>query len=395
MKTARIWLSGFLLLGVVLGLPGSLLVAWQYHIDVAPPLIGLHFLALNAGYVGAAALAQKLDRWFKAKTLTLGACGMAALSLAALFVAAPPAAILWRLASWAMLGASAGVLGTALLYTSEAYFREKKLAAMNQVGTWFVCGCLVSTAVAALTYLAGAARIEAAVLTVVPVAFIVLLARSPSPTPRKTARDAKQELLRDALRDLRSIATILFGLLLFFQFGNEWAIAGWLPLFLIHRFGCNPVWAIGVLALFFLALLAGRWAARKGLLRFNHRRLLLVSIAAAMCGCFTLSLAHSLAGAAVAVTVIGGGFAPIYPLIAEQLDERFTFHPGFYNGAVAIAITGAMGVPWLLGFVDAWFGMRYVMLGPALGSMVVLLLSLLLMLETHLMRDKTELSTSD
>ncbi len=50
-RRAREWISGFLLLGILVGLLGSLLIAWQYHIDTDPQLIGLHFLALNAGYV--------------------------------------------------------------------------------------------------------------------------------------------------------------------------------------------------------------------------------------------------------------------------------------------------------------------------------------------------------
>ncbi len=90
-------------------------------------------------------------------------------------------------------------------------------------------------------------------------------------------------------------------------------------------------------------------------------------------------------GAWFAAIVIGAGFAPIYPLIAEQLDDRFAYHPGFYNGLFSIAITGAMLAPWILGYVDGYFGIRYVMLLPAIGSIVVLMVALLIMLEAHLM----------
>jgi hypothetical protein len=46
-------LSGFLILGILLGLLGPLLIAWQYHINVEPETIGYHFLALNEGYLAA------------------------------------------------------------------------------------------------------------------------------------------------------------------------------------------------------------------------------------------------------------------------------------------------------------------------------------------------------
>jgi fucose permease len=224
-------------------------------------------------------------------------------------------------------------------------------------------------------------------LATIPLIFLLIFALAKG-SPEPTRRSSEQELLRNTLSDLRSIAIVLFSLLLFFQFGNEWAIAGWLPLFLIHRLGSNPALAIGVLAIYFLTLMLGRLAAQRLLPHLSHRRLLLGSIAAAMFGFLLLSIADSLTGAAVGVVIIGAGYAPIYPLIAERLDDRFSFHPGFYNGAISIAITGAMSAPWLLGFVDAFLGMRYVMLLPALGSIVVLLLCMLLILETHLMADR-------
>jgi MFS family permease len=56
--------------------------------------------------------------------------------------------------------------------------------------------------------------------------------------------------------------------------------------------------------------------------------------------------------------MVGAGFAPIYPLIAERLDDRFSYRPGLYNGGFSMAITGAMCAPWLLGYVAAYLGMR-------------------------------------
>jgi len=187
------------------------------------------------------------------------------------------------------------------------------------------------------------------------------------------------------LRDLRSVAVALFTLLLFFQFGNEWAIAGWLPLFLIHRLGANPESAIWTLAVYFGALMLGRVFAQALLPRVDHRRLLIGSIVLAMFGYLALSFTNSMAGALSAVTVIGAGFAPIYPLVAEKLDDRFSFKPRVYNGIFAMAITGGMCTPWLLGYVAAGLGMRYAMVLPAIGSMAVLILALLIMLEAYLM----------
>src|SRR6202030_4701650 len=68
--------------------------------------------------------------------------------------------------------------------------------------------------------------------------------------------------LAQILHDFRNPGAVLFSLVLFFQFGNEWSIAGWLPLFLIRRLGITPEESLLMLALFWLGLLVGRIAAQ-------------------------------------------------------------------------------------------------------------------------------------
>src|SRR5579883_2547875 len=111
----RVWLSGFFLLGMLLGLLGPLLVVWRYQIDVEPHLIGLHFLALNAGYVIAAALSNRLPRRTTPPRMAAGACLAALAGLLALAFAGPPVSTRWRLAALIGVGFAAGLLAAALL----------------------------------------------------------------------------------------------------------------------------------------------------------------------------------------------------------------------------------------------------------------------------------------
>jgi fucose permease len=382
----RPWLGGFLLLGMMLGVLGSLLIVWHYHIDADPRLAGLHFLGLNAGYVLAAVLAQRLIARISIRGLALGACICATASLLALSFLAPPAQPAWRIAGLAFLGAAAGALMTALLHVLYPWFSQSPAAIANLAGVLFGCGSLLATLILSVTYFASSVQIQTSVLAAAPLIFAVLYSFNKHPGARTIAqRERHPRVIDDALRDLRSIAAVLFSLLLFIQFGNEWAIAGWLPLYLIHKLGSNPAWAIFALAGYFLALMAGRLAVRALLPRISHPKLLLASTAAAMIGYFLLSFTTALPGAWIAIIVIAAGYAPIYPLIAETLDGRFSYQPALYNGLFSIAITGAMCVPWLLGFVDAYFGVQYVMLIPAFGSVLVLVLALLIMLEARLM----------
>jgi fucose permease len=397
-ERSPLWLSGFLPLGVLIGLLGSLVVAWQYHIDVEPQIIGLHFLALSVGYVLAAAIGQRWVRWMPLRTLALLACGLAVVSLGALGMLGPPVPTVYRIFGAGFIGMAAGGLSTALLYASEPYFAEAPAAAANVAGSLLGCGCLLATILTASTYSIGSVdiagftvgplQLEMTALAFFPALFFLLVLANRFPLARLPVGDREEDTHREMLRDLRSIATILFSLLLFFQFGNEWAIAGWLPLFLIHRFGINPAWAIGILAFYFFALMFGRLLAQVLLEWFNHRKLLLGSIVLAMLGYVVLSFAQTAWGALLAVALIGAGYAPIYPLIAERLDDRFSYHPGFWNGTVSIAITGAMCAPWILGYVDQFLGVQYVMVVPAIGSLAVCILAILLMFEARLMGEK-------
>jgi fucose permease len=292
----------------------------------------------------------------------------------------------WRLFGLALVGSAGGLLATSLLYILEPYFTRAPAALANRAGALFGSGCLISTVMMGATYFAGSVQIETASLALAPLIFFFVFAANKTEAARRPVQVKEEEnRIRETLRDVRSIAAVLCSLLLFFQFGNEWAIAGWLPLFLIHRLGANPVWSIFALAAYFLALMLGRMAVQNRLRRWNHRKLLLFSIVTAMAGYLLLSLTPWIAGAWIAVIIIGAAFAPIYPLLAETLDHRFSYHPGFYNGLFSIAVTGAMLAPWLLGYVDHYFGIQYVMFVPAIGSIVVLILALLIMFEAHLM----------
>ena len=95
------------------------------------------------------------------------------------------------------------------------------------------------------------------------------------------------------LRDFTDPTALLFSLVLFFQFGNEWSVAGWLAIFLIRRLGVSPATALLLLALYWTALLTGRILAQLALGRFRHNRLLASSAIAALFGCLMLTYTPS------------------------------------------------------------------------------------------------------
>jgi FHS family glucose/mannose:H+ symporter-like MFS transporter len=195
----------------------------------------------------------------------------------------------------------------------------------------------------------------------------------------------KPPSLAQLFHDLRSPGAILFALLLFFQFGNEWSIAGWLPIFLIHRLGISPKSSLLMLAVYWLALLVGRVAAVALLPRIKHGKFLMTSAGAAMFGCLILMGTDNMFGALIGTLLVGCGFATIYPLIAERIGREFPyFHPGFFNGIFSIALVGGMLAPWTLGHAADVWGVGVVMALPLVGTCMVLVLVPLIWLEAKI-----------
>ena len=365
-------------------------MAWEYHIDVAAPCDRIPFSVSQRRLRSRGGDRAKVRA---ARACALGRddfmCRGVRQPRALTWIAPPARATGWRiagLAAWAVGGRIDGCVSSTrwnpLFPPSRCHGQYRGAAVWLRM--------LVATVMIGIAYAAGSVRWANDRARRAPAVSIYSYICAAAIRPQGIRAEPRQEedALRETLKDLRSIATVLFSLLVFFQFGNEWALAGWLPLFLIHRLGISPVLALGGTGVVFFVL-DGRARHRATLARK------LAPLANASGEHFPghdwLSLAQlrgGLGGATVAITVIGIAYGPIFPLIAEQLDDRFSYRPAFYNGMIAIAVSGAMSAPWLLGYVDAYFGIQYVMLIPAFGSVAVLILALLLMLEARLMGAK-------
>jgi FHS family glucose/mannose:H+ symporter-like MFS transporter len=201
---------------------------------------------------------------------------------------------------------------------------------------------------------------------------------SPQPVPHHPPA-------RAIFSELRTPAAVLLALLLFFQLGNEWALAGWLALFLTQRLGISPATSLMMLALYWLALLVGRVAAQWILPKVRHGRLLLMSAAGSILGCMILLATDNQFGAVTGILLLGAAFAPIYPLVVEKIGHRFPyFHPGFYNGIFSCALAGGLLAPSTLGYWASQWGVRTVVGLPLAGTAVVFVLLLLIGLEARL-----------
>ncbi|MGA7408917.1 MAG: MFS transporter, partial [Bryobacteraceae bacterium] len=384
------WALGFFLCGSLFGMIGALMVAWRYYMGQDSRLIGLHFFALDGSMLAAHLIARRYVNAGSVRWVMITGSIISAVGLLVLSFVLPPAPMGLRLAGLVVVGAGVGVIFSGLFYLIRPFQQSSAAATVNFNGALFGFGSLFVTLLIGGTYYLYTIQFEMLSLATMPLIFLAMWWRQ-----RQTVLDIAEptQVPMVRIRNLGSIAAALFSLLLFFQFGNEWSIATWLPLFLVRRLGSDPESAVFVLALYFFALIAGRAGAQLLLRRVDHAKLLMVSTVTAILGYFGLSMTSSLIGASAAVVLIGAGFASIYPLVAEKVGRRFGAHPGFYDSIFLAALCGAIFQPASLGFVDYYLGLGYVMLLPAFGTLAVFVLLLLIMLEAKLMAEPASSSS--
>jgi MFS transporter, FHS family, glucose/mannose:H+ symporter len=374
-------LSGLLISGLLFGFLGAILPAWGCYLASEFSTVGNYFLSMSIGVIVSTEVAGRLLLKRGIGFLMTAACALAAVALASLALVPPTAPAWWRGPGLLAIGFATGLLNTAVFHAISPAYDRDPAATANAGGILFGLGCLLVTVLVAGTFYAYTVTSILIFIALVPGFFAVWYARSSfvAVVPRKPT------LLGQLFRDLHSLGGILFAALLFFQFGNEWSIAGWLPIFLIRRLGASPKAALTILAVYWLALIVGRLAAVALLPRVRHPRFLLVSAGEAVFGCLLLLATNNKFGAVIGTLLVGCGFAAIYPLIAERVGREFPdFRPGFFNGIFSIALTGAMLAPWTLGHLADVWGIGIVMAIPLAGTCMVFVLVLLIWLEAKI-----------
>ena len=374
-------LAGFFVSGVLLGFLGAILLSWELHLSAEYGIIARYFLGLIVGLLASVWLSPRLlENKGVGWTLSF-ACAIAGTAFLYLAFVSPPLSPWWRVGGLVLVGASAGILHTAIFHAVSPMYRHNPAATVNLAGMLFGLGCLADAVLISGAYYFYSAPAIQAWIAVIPAAFGWMYWKSSfnlEPVPHQPPPAA-------FLVTLKNPGAVLLSLLLFFQLGNEWGVAGWLALFLSQRLGLSPTTALWMLALYWAALLIGRVGAQWILPRVKHSRLLLGGVVLAMFGSVILSATTNKFGAISAILMLGCSFAPIYPLVVEKIGYSFPYyHPGFYNGLFSFALAGGLLAPCVLGLVAAQWGIGMVMILPLAGSGIVFLLLVLLWLEARL-----------
>jgi MFS transporter, FHS family, glucose/mannose:H+ symporter len=374
-------LAGFYVSGVLMGFLGAILLSWEHHLSAEYGIIAQYFLGLIVGLVASVWISPRmLETKGVGWTLSF-ACALAGAAFLYLAFVSPPFSPWWRVAGLAFVGCASGILHTAIFYAVSPMYRHEPAATVNLAGMLFGLGCLTDAVLISGAYYLYSVPAIQAWIAIIPAAFGWMYWKSSfnvHPVPHQPPPSA-------FLVTLKNPGAVLLSLLLFFQFGNEWAVAGWLALFLSQRLGVSPPTALWMLGLYWVALLVGRVGAQWILPRVRHSRLLLACVVLSMFGSVILSATDNQFGAISAILMLGCSFAPIYPLVVEKIGLSFPYyHPGFYNGLFSFALAGGLLAPCVLGYVAAEWGVGTVMILPLAGAAIVFLLLVLIWMEARL-----------
>lgn len=369
---------GFLICGFLFAMLGALLPAWGYHISADYRTIGGYFICLALGLILPTEFASVIFRKKDVSVQLVLGCALASASLILLAFIPLAASPIWRMCGLLLIGVSAGLINSGLFAALHTAYTQDVARTVSIAGILFGLGCLGSALLVAFTFYSLSVTGLLLVFAIVPGFYAVYYYRMNIP-PLKI--EAQPSVAR-ALNDFRNFGSVAFALLLFFQFGNEWAIAGWLPIFLIEQLGISPKTSILMLALYWTALLVGRVAVFAILRHVPHSRLLFGSASGAAFGCILLFFIKNLFGATVAILLTGFSFAAIYPLVAEKIGRRFNYyHPTLFNGIFSFAMVGGLLAPGTLGLFADSYGIKVVAGLPLVGTCTVVLLVLLIWLE--------------
>ncbi len=342
------WLSvsiyaGAFAFGIVMASLGALLPGLTGKIGFDKEAAGGLFLFMNlALLIGSLIFGPICDRFGFRFVLTISTALVGGAFLGVASVSSYPSMAV----ALAIMGLGGGALNGGTNALLNDISRERRGAALNYLGIFFGFGALLTPLLlGALRESLGLERIIylLSFLSLIPLT-LFLLVRFPAPK-HEAGLPAGQ-----LAAFLKNPLLYLFGFLLFFQSGNEFAVGGWLSTYFPERFETGANQAAFFLSGYWAAIMVGRLLAGWISAKVRPEAMVACSALLALLAMAALLIAPSPAVAVPAVIGIGLGFAAIFPTTLAQAGGVFTQFSGTaFSVIFVIALTGGMTAPWLVG----------------------------------------------
>ena len=176
------------------------------------------------------------------------------------------------------------------------------------------------------------------------------------------------ELIKDPYTALM-VATI------FLYVGAEVGVNSWIASLLSKEFNLPlEKWATLGIAIFFTALLVGRFLSSLALNYLKPETFFVVTATASVFSVCGIIFGNQYVAIA-SIALVGLSFASVFPLIFSITLERKPDHPNELSGLMCMAVTGGAFIPLLMGVV-ADYSVRYSFVVPLVCSLIILTTSL-------------------
>ena len=344
---------GIFTFGIVMAVLGAILPMLGRHLSLALGQMGELFLTMNlAMMLVMPVLGPLMDKAGMRGILMAGALGT---SLALFLIGWSPSFTI-LLVSVFLLGTAGGCLnGAANTLVADLYPNPaQKNSALNLLGVFFGFGALslpffigVLLNALPLSSILNLAALLTAALTIV-------CSLPTYPTPKKEGRIEWSKVRRMAGSPL----LLLFGVLLFFESGNEFIIGGYLTTYLNSYMGIPLSRASYLLAAYWGTIMVARFLLSRLLLVIPGQTLILLSAPAVVISMAILLMAGSPTLVNIGIIGLGLSVAGIFPTALGMAGSRFSDSSGTAFGILfTIALAGGMSLPWFVGQISASHGL--------------------------------------
>jgi fucose permease len=345
---ARLRWAGFLgvfVWGSIAGLLGAILPGLQQRAGISLDESGAMFIALSSGLVVASLVSGPLiDRTGKKRVLCTAVSLVVVALLAFEFVNA--------LAGLLVLAFLMGAGGSALVTASHALIADlsagHRASALNLLDLFFGVGAFVTPF--AIVPLQAAGGLAAVLFALAALAALVLLYLLTVPFPRESR--SHDFSVAHAFGLAGSLRFLLPALLIFVYVGTEQSVWDWQVTYFMRHLGTDNVTAARMLSVFPVAIMIGRLASNRLLLRVAPYPVLVGStIGAALC--FVATMTAPTVELALGSLFLAGLFmASVFPTTLGVLSGRFADRSGTALGlAITCGWLGSVAISPTFGFV--------------------------------------------
>ena len=351
--------------GIVLTTLGSVLPSVMERFGIDKTSAGALLLLMTFGILtGALVFGPIVDRrGYKAILLAA-----TALIIAALEGVAFARSVTWLRVAVFLIGFGGGIINGGSNTLVSDISGEARGPRLNLLGVFFGVGAMgVPFGLALLTGRFSHAVLIAGLgaLVVVP---LIVIAITSFPPPKH----AQGFPIAAAGRLLRDPVMLLMGVMLFLQSGMEITVGGWTSTFVKEELAVAERSGLILLSLYWTGMMLGRLAIGTVLSAISPFRILYSCLTIALAGAAMLLTTQSVGIAALAVFLLGVGFAAMFPTMLGFIGTRYASLSGTaFSVAITMALAGGMVLPYSAGVLGQEFGMR--------GSFLIVPIALVLL----------------